>query len=253
VAVVKKKKSKQNKQESAAETLNQIQSRGDDLTEWVTSNPILIFSVGALVLAIAALFGGVHAYSNSQYAEASTALAEVRLDYRSAMGAGPGSFTIPEPANPEVGQRARSEFAGKFRSLGDEYGGSVIGTLALLEAGNLEEELDNSEQAVSIWQQGLASVDSDDALRGILLDRIASVQEQAGDYESAAASHLEASEIASYPLRYASLVNAARCLLEAGDADAALAAYDRVVKESPDHLLPEHTEARLRELRAAQL
>jgi len=253
VAVVKKKKSKQHHPESAAETLNQIQSRGDQLTEWLTANPVPILAVGGAILALAAVVGGGLAYSKSQYEKASTALAEVRLDYRTAMGASPGSASIPEPANPEVGQRARTEYVEKFRSLGADYARSVIGTLALLEAGNLAEELGNTEDAITTWQEGLVNVGKDEPLRGILLARIGSAQEQAGDYEAAAASHLAASKISSYPLRYSALMSAARCHLEAGDSEAALATYDRVVNENPDFVMPEHTEARMRELRAAQL
>ncbi len=253
MAVVKKKKSKQHKQESAKETLDQIESRGDELIVWITSNPTPILVVAGVLLGLAALVGGAISYTSSQYEKAASVLAEVRLDYRSAMGASPGGVNIPEPANPEVGARARTEYAERFREVGKKYSSSIIGTLAMLEAGSLEEELDKSDQAIETWQTALATIDKDEPLRGILLARIAAAQEQAGDFKAAAKTHQEASEITSYPLRYSALVNAARCLLEAGDDEAALAIYDRVVNESPDLVLPEHTEARLRELRAASL
>ena len=48
------------------------------------------------------------------------------------------------------------------------------------------------------------------------------------------------------------LVDAARCLAEAGEIDAALAAFERVEIESPDLQIPAHTSSRLRELRAAR-
>jgi len=85
-----------------------------------------------------------------------------------------------------------------------------------------------------------------------VLERIAAAQEQMGDFAAAASSHAEAAEIQSYPLRYTALVNSARCLAEAGDVEGAIAAYDRVERESPDLNISPHTQARLRELRAAQ-
>jgi tetratricopeptide (TPR) repeat protein len=251
VAVAKKKKQHQ-KPESAAVRLEEIESIGDRIAEWISQNPVPILATGAAVLAFAAGVGLFYTQRESKLEASSVALAKVRLDYREAMGASPNAFEIPEPASAKLAQEVREEYVGRFEEVAKEYSAGSTASLALLEAGSLQQQLGNDEKAIEAWQGSLAHLSGDDALRGIVLERIAGAQEQLGDFAAAARNHAEAAEILSYPLRYSALVNAARCLAEDGDIDAAIAAYDRVERESPGLDIAPHTEARLRELRAAQ-
>ncbi len=251
MAVAKKKK-QHHKPESAAATLEEIESIGDRIADWVAQNPVPILGTGAAVLALAGGVGLYHTQRESALEAGSVAFAKVRLDYREAMGASPNAFTIPEPANPKLGQEIREEYVGRFDAVAEEYSGTSTATLALLAAGGLQQEIGDYEKAIETWGEALPNISGDDAMRGIVLERIAGAQEQLGDFAGAAQSHAEAAEILSYPLRYTALVNAARCLAEDGDIEAAIAAYDRVERESPGLNIAPHTEARLRELRAAQ-
>jgi tetratricopeptide (TPR) repeat protein len=251
VVAVKKKKKHNKHDESAAKALDEIQHKGDDLAEWIGQNPIPILGAGVGILALAAGIGFFISYQDDQRLEASSALAEVRLDYRSSMGALPGDLDIPEPANAETARQTRSEHVALFKAVAEEYDGDIVGSMALLEAGSLEEQLGEREAAIETWQQAVSSLEPDTALRAIVLNRIAGAHEAQGDYAAAAARYAEAAEIHAYPLRYVALVNAARCLAEAGDVEAAVAAYERVEVENPDLRIPAHTAARMRELRAA--
>jgi tetratricopeptide (TPR) repeat protein len=250
VTVAKKKKQHQ-KPESAAATLEEIQSRGDRIADWIGQNPMPILGAGAAVLALAAGVGLFFTQRESALEASSAALSEVRLDYREAMGASPNVFEIPEPASPKLAQEVREEYVGRFEAVAEEYSGATAG-LALLEAGSLQQQLGEDQKAIETWQTALSHLSGDDPLRGIVLERIAGGQEQQGDFAAAAQTHAEAAEIQNYPLRYSALVNAARCLAEAGDTEGAIAAFARVERESPDLNIPPHTQARLRELRAAQ-
>ena len=127
-----------------------------------------------------------------------------------------------------------------------------MGGYALFQIAGLQSELDDEEGALATYQQALAPYDDDAAMRGIILERVALLHEARGDLDAATASHLAASEIGTYPLRYFALLNAARTQAEAGQNDSAVANFDRVIQESPDLLIPEHTQALLSELKARQ-
>ncbi len=252
MAVVKRKKSKKNEHESAAEALEKIEGQGDQLAEWIGDNPTVILGVAAALLAAAAVYGFATSGVEQSQDVASTALAEAKSDYRRAMGALPGSIDVAEPANPEIAKSTRREFVERFREVANDHGGSLTESLALIEVGALQSQLDDLEGAIAVWNEALETVAPESSLRAILLEQIAVNQEQLGDFEGAAATHEQAANIAAYPLRYLALSQAARCHAEAGNADAALAAYERVTLESPDLQLPEHTEAMLLELKASR-
>ncbi len=252
MAVVKKKKNRP-KQESAAETLDEIQSRGDDLSEWISENPGPILAGGGLVLAIAAIWGFASSGMDGDKLSASAAIADARNDYRVAMGGRyGGAGEVPEPANPEAARETREEFIGRFQKLAEEHAGSEAGSQALVQVGNLQAELDDVDGALASFQKALEPFGANDAMRGILLERVAVLHERKGDLEAAAAAHLEASGITRYPLRYHALVNAARTQAEAGKTDEAIATFDRITAEAPDLLIPEHTHAMLLELKATR-
>ena len=252
MAVVKRKKNRSNENESAAETLEKIEGQGDALADWIGENPTTILGVAGAVLLAAAIYGFATSSSVESRSAASASLAEAKSDYRRAMGALPGAVEIPEPANPEVAKAARSESLERFREIAKEFDDDLTRSLALLEAGNRQSELEDVDGAISTWKQAADGLAQESALRAIVLERIAVGQEQLGDFAAAAATHGQASEIIAYPLRYSALMHAARCHAHAGNTDAALAAYDRVTLESPNLQVPEHTEFMLLELKATQ-
>ena len=250
MAVAKKKKNKPSKK-SASTALDEIESRSGDLAEWISENPLPILITGGAILAIAAAYTLASSGIDSAKLEASTAIAAVKNEYRVAMGGEYyGSTDVPEPANPEIARNTRLDYLKRFQGLAAEHEGSEMGSYALVQAGSLQTDLNDLDGALASFQQALEVYDKDQAMRGIILERIAGVHEQLGDLPAAAAMHLQASEIASYPLRYFALLNAARSQAEAGQTDAAIVSFDRVTQESPDLRIPEHTQAMLMELKA---
>lgn len=253
MALAKKKKKNKSRDESASARLDEIQSWGDDLSRWIGENPLPILAVAGVILAITAIYGVVSSEIDGSKHQASTAIAAVKSEFRQAMGgayAYSGSLDVPEPANPEIARTTRQQYIGRFRELADEHEGTQMGGYARFQVATLQADLDDDEAALTSFQQALAPYDEDEAMRGIILERIALIHEQRGDLAAAAKAHLEASEITSYPLRYFALLNAARSQAAADLPDAAIANFDRVIRESPDLLIPEHTEAMLRELKA---
>jgi tetratricopeptide (TPR) repeat protein len=250
VAVAKKKKKKA-VEESTGARLDEIQSRGDDLSEWISNNPLPILGGVFAILAVTGIYVLAMSGLDGSRNAASAEIAAVKNDFRVAMGgAYSGSLVIPEPANPETARNTREEYIGRFRELAAAHEGTEMGGYALFQIASLQSELDDDEAALATYQQALESYDEDAAMRGIILERVALLHEASGDLAGATASHLAASEIGDYPLRYFALLNAARTQAEAGQDDLAVVNFDRVTLESPDLLIPEHTQALLSELKA---
>jgi tetratricopeptide (TPR) repeat protein len=233
----------------AADTLEDIQDAADRLGRWIQDNLLLVVTgVGALLVAVAA--GSFFAASQrGAEEEASLALTRVRVAYLNAMGAPPGALEVPELASEAAAERIRNEYIERFAAVADEHTGTVSGAIARLEVGNLVRETD-PPAAVAIWEQTLAEAPSNPALRGLVLQRIAQAQEEAGHWQEAAETHARAAALDGFPLRHWALADAARCYGQAGDPERALALYEQVETQAPDLRLPDHQRAELRELRA---
>ncbi|MCG8591503.1 MAG: hypothetical protein MJE66_19585 [Proteobacteria bacterium] len=234
----------------AAETLAELDTLGDRLASWTAANIRWVLTGAGLALALAA---GTGLYLDQQQRRAEAAfdaLAQAQTAFRDAMGAPEDSADIPEPANPETARAARTEAIERYRALAEEHAGTVAATVAWLEAGSLQEALGELDPALATWSGAVEGTEADQALRGILLERIAGVHEAREAWSEAAEAHEQAADVPSYPLRWAALGEAARCWVEAGEPARALAAFDRLEAEAADHRLPDHVDFQLRELRA---
>lgn len=234
----------------AEETLHEIEEGFDHFAAWVGKNRVALTVAAVVVLAVAAgadLYRGHRARTSDRAAEA---LAEVRGEYLAAMGAEPGALFFAEPANPEVGRKVRESFVGRFTEVGEAHAGTAAGALAMLEAGNLHAELGAPHLALDAWQAGLDSVEPGTPLAALLEERVARAREDAGEWSAAAEAHERAGRIAEYPGRWEALANAARCRIESGEPDAALALFAELETAAVLDQVPAHTVARLRELRA---
>lgn len=239
------------KKEHPGETLEQIESAGDRIAEWIGANPVLILGTALGILVIAGGYGLVSSARQSSRVEASDALSALQSSFRQAMGAEGDSIEVPEPANPETAREVRREYLMKFRELAEQHSGTVAADLAWIEVGSLESVLGNLEAAASTWTAA-ADAARGETTRALLLIRIAGLRESQERWIEAAEAYEAASQVTSYPLRYRALADAARCYAEASDADRAIAALEIVETEAPDELVPEHIRFQVAELRAAR-
>lgn len=247
-----KKAKHRNEPESFAHTLDELESTGDRITDWVIENPRTVLGVGALILVAAAGYAFAHARTESNREEASAALGEAQAEFRQAMGASLDDVIVPEPANPETARQVREEYAERFAEIAASHAGTAGGAIAGLEAGNLEEALGQTDEAVATWQESARQIGSDNPLSALIELRVAAAHEAAGRWLEAGEAFERAADVKSFPLRQTARAEAARCYAEAGEDTRALAAYDRVKREDPDAFLPEHVESRMAELRIAE-
>lgn len=238
----------QRRNQEPVDTLEELQSLGERLAQWVGANPAIVLGVAALILATAGAFGGYRAWSASRAERASAALSTLRSDLIVAMGGSATDTEVPEPANPETARTLRTEFANRYLALAEEWGGTPTGGLALLEAGSLFEQLGNAERALEVWTRALAVTPPTSPAAGILHARIGRVHEDAGRFGDAAKAYEAAAAIPGYPLAAGALADAARCWSEAGQNEPALAAWRRLKADHPEYRAAHYVDARLSEM-----
>ena len=241
--------SKHHKDEPA-DTLEELESVGERLAQWVGANPAIVLGIAGAILLGAASFGGYQAYSRSQADKASASLAKLHGEFVAAMGGKPSEAEIPEPANPETAKAVRTAYADKYIALSGEWSGTPTAALSLLEAGELIAKLGDPDRALAVLLQASEQAPADSPIRAVIASRIGSLQEEKGDFEAAAKSHEAAAAVPGFPLRTEALAQAARCWAVAGKPDLALALYQRLRADSPDRKLAPHLEARLQEIEA---
>jgi hypothetical protein len=240
----------QHHKDAHPDTLAQLESLGDRLVHWVSANPAVVLGAAAAILLVAAAIGGTRAWQASSANQASAELAGLQRQYVEAMGGEATDLEAPEPANPETARKVRTDYVERFASFAREHEGTPAQALAALEASRIYESLGAPEQAREIVQAAVDALPADSPIRAVALRRVAALAESAGDFEAAAMAHVAAGDTPGYPLRFEALADAARCWAEAAKPDEALALYDRIRTEAPDHRLPPHVEARLAELKA---
>ena len=236
--------------DAPADTLEELESVGERLAQWVGANPAVVLGIAGAILLGAASFGGYRAYSHSQADKASTSLAKLHGEFVAAMGGKASEVEVPEPANPETAKAVRTEYAEKYLTLAKEWSGTPTATLSLLGAGEIFAKLGNPDRALEVFLQASEQAPADSPIRAVIASRIGHLQEEKGDFEAAARSHETAAAVPGFPLHADALAQAARCWAEAGKPEQALAIYQRLKSEAPDLKLAPYVEARLQEIEA---
>ena len=233
---------------TAGDALRDIEQSGDRFAEWAGNNAAVILGAIAFVLILAAGIGLYVQHGSTARDQAADALAITSGNYRLAMGADVAGGNIEEPANPELAERARTEYAEKFSEIARTHKGTSAGALAWLEAGNLQAELGKTEHAVVSFE---AARDAGNglAIEAIASTRLAGLAEDRGDSAGAAKAYERAAAVEAFPLRGEALTEAARCWVAAGEKDRALAVYQRFESEFPDEVVAPQIEALIAELR----
>jgi tetratricopeptide (TPR) repeat protein len=231
-----------------AEALREIEASGDRVAEWASENAALILGIIAGLLVIAAGIGFWVQHSSDTRDASVNALARTTSDYRIAMGADPLDTLVPEPANAELAERTRTEFAARFEEVGREYSGTTVGAIGLLEAGGLQVELGQLDAAIQNFEAARDSVQGT-SLAALASTRLAGLAETRGDMKAAAQAFESAASVTKYPLRAEALAEAARCWAAANEPDRALATFQRLESEFPDELVAPHIKSLIDELR----
>ena len=231
-----------------AETLRDLEATGDRVANWAAENAAVILGVIAGILVIAAGVGFWLQHRSNERDAAVDLLARTTTEYRIAMGADPAGGLIPEPANAELAERTRVEFATRFERVGEEYAGMTVGAIGFLEAGGLHVELGQLDAAEADFEAARASAKGT-AISALAATRLAGLAEARGDMKAAAEAYESAASVEAYPLRASALAEAARCWAAADESDRAIATYQRLESEFPDDSVPPPIKALIEEMR----
>lgn len=231
--------------------LDELESQGDALAEWLQRNarPVIAVVAGSLVLA--AGYGGYRSWSGGRETAAAEALGEVETAYFAELGASSDSIALPELANPDAGRAVRDEYVERFRSVAAEHEGTTAAALARLQQAELLALQGDDEQAEAVLRQAADALGGGSRLRPLLLEHLGQLHERSGRWAEAAEAYAEAGGNASYELRHWALADAARCYAQAGENGRARELFDRIQAEAPDLTLPSHLRDLARELQAA--
>lgn len=235
----------------ATETLQEIEGVLDRVARWAAENPRQVLAVLALILIASASVSIWDWNRGRAETRASAAVARVQVAYLSAMGAAPGSLEVVEPANPETARQVRREFVARFTEVANEHAGTPSAVAARMEAAALQTQAGDDEAALESWRRAAEEAESGSAIEGLALEGLARALESGSRWAEAGAAHERAGGIAAMPARFQALGDAARCFAEAGDAERALAIFERIETEAPDAAIPDYTKAQLLALRAA--
>lgn len=235
-------------------TLEELRVRSDtQWTPWLYENRTRLIAGAITVLLFSGAFSGALWWHQRGALKAAQEFSVVQRDFDKAMGAEDGATDYVDPANPETARQVREEYLARFMTVATNYPKTQAAAMAWLEVGRIHEGKGDAVQALEAWKNAVAQVRAKTALRAILLERLATAYEQAGQWEDAAAQHLAAGKIRDFPLRTSALAAAARCYLEAGNAEKALEIYKPIsAKEENLKEVPLYLRVRLDELVAAQ-
>jgi tetratricopeptide (TPR) repeat protein len=236
---------------SAGDALRDLEQTGDRVADWAAQNAALILGAIAAVLVLSAGVGLYIQHGSDARDQAADALAVATSQYRQAMGADPNGGPIVEPANPELAESTRTEFVDRFTEVAREHDGTAAGAVAWLEVGNLQTELGRPDEAATSFSAARDAAGGF-AIAALASTRLAGLAEDRGDLAAAAEAYEAAAEIAAYPLRAAALTDAARCWVEAGEVDRALAVYQRVESAFPDEPVAPQIASMIAELRLSE-
>ncbi len=214
--------------------LTGLDAKMADLFGWIQDNAQMIGMFGGGLLVIALIAVGIYESQKSAAEEAHTALMQVELDFARSMGVTPSQSNIPEPANPEVAQRAREASIGQLDALIEERAGSEAAIAATIRAAEHEVDLGRFESADSRLSGLAEELDKNDPRRGIALRLRAFTLEERGKYVEAGEAYQYASEVQAYPARALLFLNAAQNFERAGADERAITAYEQVLSVSPE-------------------
>jgi hypothetical protein len=235
----------------ATETLEEIDSLFDRMAQWISENPWPVLGALGGVLAVAALIGGVQSLQRARGDEAATAVAAVQGEYLAAMGAAPGSFAVVEPANPERALQIRTTYAARFQETAAAHAGSAAAVAAHLEAADLLFATGEDVAGRESLRAATAGASPGSDLEALARLRLAGALEDAADPAGAASEYERVGAMDDFPEHVRALADAARCWLDANEADRALEAFARI--DAADMAsVPAYTRSRLRELAARQ-
>jgi predicted negative regulator of RcsB-dependent stress response len=214
--------------------LEGFEARLQDGFAWVNAHGREIMAAIAAALLVGGLVAGVVEWRSRQGDAAQTELAAIESRFTAAMGANPGEYFVPEPANAEQAAKAREAALAELDAFIAAHAGSALAAIAGIKAAELQVDLGELDAADARLAKLVEPLGADDPKRAIALRLRGYTLDQRGQTLAAAEIYADAAKVQAYPARGLLWIEAGDCFARANAPDRAIAAYREALASAPE-------------------
>jgi len=214
--------------------LEGFEARLQDAFAWANEHGREIMVGAALLLLVGAVVAGVYEVRRRAVEQEESDLARIEARFTAAMGANPGEYFVPEPANAEQATKAREAALAELDGFIAKYAGRPLAALAGIKAAEMEVDLGRLDAAAARLAKVVESLDANDPRRAIALRLRGYALDQKGETLAAAEAYEAGAKVEAYPPRALLWISAGDCFSRANAPDRAIAAYREALSASPE-------------------
>ena len=247
---LRKKKEQHSEHEGLDEALQQIETHGDQLAQWVGENSQQVLIAIGLILLVAASISYAKIRHEHRENAAFAAVGAVDYGFKKETNSINDLGESAQLANPETLKELRDTYSQKFTDAADEHSGTTAAALSLLQAGILVSQSGDEEGAVQKWEEALKEASGNSGMEDLIRMRLASSYEGLDRWVDAAKAYESLATKDSIYGQKRAMADAARCYLNAGDNEAATKLIDGLREEGDLEGLPPYLKAKIAALRS---
>ncbi len=211
-----------------------FEARLQDVFAWANAHGReIMVALGALLLA-GAIASGVYEWRRRAVAEEETDLARIEARFTTAMGANPGEFFVPEPANADQATKAREATLAELDGFSAKHAGSRLAAIAGINAAELEVDLGRLDTAEARLTKLIESLPVSDPRRAVALRLRGYALDQKGDALAAAEAYEAGAKVEAYPPRALLWIAAGDAYARANAPERSISAYREALSTSPE-------------------
>ncbi|MFI5317687.1 MAG: tetratricopeptide repeat protein [Myxococcota bacterium] len=214
--------------------LEGFEARLQDAFAWANDHGREIMIGAAVVLVIGAISAGIFEWQRRTREAEQSELARIEARFAEAMGANPGEYFVPEPANAEQATKAREAALAEFDAFIAQHANRPLAAIAGIKAAELEVDLGRLDAADARLAKLCESLDPTDARRAIALRLRGYTLDQKGDTLAGAQAYEAGAKIEAYPPRALLWISAGDAYARANAPERAIAAYREALSASPE-------------------
>lgn len=223
------------RQHSDTETrLAGFEARLQDAFAWANDHGREIMVAVGVLLLVGAIAAGVFEWRRRAAAEQETELARIEARFTTAMGANPGEYFVPEPANAEQATKARAAALLELDAFIARRANGDLAAVAAIKAAELEVDLGRLDAAQARLATLSESLAIDDPRRAIALRLRGYALDQKGDSVAAAEAYEAGARVEAYPPRALLWISAGDAYARGNAPERAIAAYREALSTSPE-------------------
>jgi predicted negative regulator of RcsB-dependent stress response len=214
--------------------LQGFEARLQDAFAWANDHGREIMIGGAALLLAGVVIAGVFEWRRRTAEAEESDLARIEARFTTAMGANPGEYFVPDPANAEQAAKAREAALVELDAFIAAHAGRPLAAVAGIKAAEIEVDLGRLDAAEARLAKVVESLEPSDPRRAIALRLRAYVLDQKGETLAAAEAYEAGAKVETYPPRALLWISAGDCFARANAPERAIAAYREALSASPE-------------------